>query len=86
MASSLISGLIINHVNGKNSGLISLPFHALLDEELISVFKSRRENPPLFYKGAVSMSDVRNGDIFTHSKSFPKAPAYDLTFIRSFIH
>lgn len=43
--SQLSLGLIIDHVSGKDSGLINLPFHALLDEEIISISKSRRENP-----------------------------------------
>lgn len=43
--SRLILGLIINHITGKDCGLINLLFHALLDEELMSISKSRKENP-----------------------------------------
>lgn len=40
-----ILGLIIEHVSGKDSGLINLPFHALLGGETISISKSSKENP-----------------------------------------
>lgn len=33
----------------------------------------------LFYKGAVSMSDLKDDNIFMHPNSFPKARVYNLT-------